>query len=68
MSAFENVELPMTILGKLNAKQRKKRAKHLLKRAEGLSLFSRYSLFAQWSVCKIVWRISYASLVFLSSN
>lgn len=31
MSAFENVELPMTILGKLNAKERKKKAKHLLK-------------------------------------
>jgi len=30
MSAFENVELPMTILGKLNAKQRKERAKELL--------------------------------------
>jgi len=31
MSAFENVELPMTILGKKNAKERKQRAKHLLK-------------------------------------
>jgi len=30
MSAFENVELPMTILGKLNSKQRKERAKELL--------------------------------------
>lgn len=33
MSAFENVELPMTILGKLSDKERKKRAKELLKRA-----------------------------------
>jgi len=31
MSAFENVELPMVILGKLSPKERKKRAKHLLK-------------------------------------
>jgi len=31
MSAFENVELPMTILGKLTPKQREKRAKMLLK-------------------------------------
>eukprot|EP00698_Gefionella_okellyi_P024624 TRINITY_DN875_c0_g2_i1.p1 TRINITY_DN875_c0_g2~~TRINITY_DN875_c0_g2_i1.p1 ORF type:complete len:275 (-),score=53.88 TRINITY_DN875_c0_g2_i1:91-915(-) len=31
MSAFENVELPMTILGKLSKKERKKRAKELLK-------------------------------------
>eukprot|EP01098_Paradermamoeba_levis_P003722 TRINITY_DN1660_c0_g2_i1.p1 TRINITY_DN1660_c0_g2~~TRINITY_DN1660_c0_g2_i1.p1 ORF type:complete len:254 (+),score=58.59 TRINITY_DN1660_c0_g2_i1:236-997(+) len=31
MSAYENVELPMTILGKLNPKERKKRAKELLK-------------------------------------
>ncbi len=30
LSAFENVELPMTILGKLSAKDRKARAKHLL--------------------------------------
>jgi len=30
MSAFENVELPMTILGKLNAKDRKTKAKDLL--------------------------------------
>ena len=32
MSAYENVELPMTILGKLTPKQRSARAKHLLKR------------------------------------
>jgi len=31
MSAFENVELPMTILGKRTAKERKRRAKELLK-------------------------------------
>jgi len=31
MSAYENVELPMTLLGKLGAKERKKRAKELLK-------------------------------------
>jgi len=31
MSAFENVELPMTILGKLNNKQRKERALELLR-------------------------------------
>jgi putative ABC transport system ATP-binding protein len=31
MSAFENVELPMIMLGKLDAKQRKKKAKKLLK-------------------------------------
>jgi len=31
MSAFENVELPMTILGKLSRQERKKRAKSLLK-------------------------------------
>ncbi|KAF0973904.1 hypothetical protein FDP41_007291 [Naegleria fowleri] len=31
MSAFENVELPMTLLGKLNKKERRKRAKELLK-------------------------------------
>eukprot|EP00164_Ancoracysta_twista_P002153 GFYU01002842.1.p1 GENE.GFYU01002842.1~~GFYU01002842.1.p1 ORF type:complete len:307 (-),score=59.56 GFYU01002842.1:189-1109(-) len=31
MSAYENVELPMTILDKLSAKQRKKRAKELLR-------------------------------------
>ena len=31
MSAFENVELPMTILGKLSVKERKRRAKELLK-------------------------------------
>jgi len=30
MSAFENVELPMTILGKLDAKERKTKAKDLL--------------------------------------
>jgi len=30
MSAFENVELPMTILGKLSARERKKRATELL--------------------------------------
>jgi putative ABC transport system ATP-binding protein len=30
MSAFENVELPMTILGKLKPAERKKRAKELL--------------------------------------
>jgi len=30
MSAFENVELPMTILGKRSAKERKRRAKQLL--------------------------------------
>ena len=30
MSAFENVELPMTILGKLSASQRKARAVDLL--------------------------------------
>ena len=30
MSAFENVELPMTILGKLNRKEQKKRAIELL--------------------------------------
>lgn len=30
MSAYENVELPMTILGKLNAKERKKRTRDLL--------------------------------------
>jgi len=30
MSAFENVELPMTILGKVSAKQRKKRVEELL--------------------------------------
>lgn len=32
MSAYENVELPMTILGKLNAKQRKRRTRDLLAR------------------------------------
>ncbi|EFC43329.1 abc transporter [Naegleria gruberi] len=31
MSAFENVELPMTLLGKLNKKERRKRAKELLR-------------------------------------
>uniref|UniRef100_A0A7S4LCH7 ABC transporter domain-containing protein n=1 Tax=Eutreptiella gymnastica TaxID=73025 RepID=A0A7S4LCH7_9EUGL len=31
MSAFENVELPMTLLGKLSEKERKSRAKTLLK-------------------------------------
>ena len=31
MSAFENVELPMAILGKLDKPQRTRRAKHLLK-------------------------------------
>lgn len=31
MSAFENVELPMTLLGKLSPKKRKQRAKDLLK-------------------------------------
>jgi len=31
MSAFENVELPMTLLGKLNKKERRKRAKDLLR-------------------------------------
>ncbi|KAL9652336.1 hypothetical protein ABK040_011992 [Willaertia magna] len=31
MSAFENVELPMTLLGKLDRKERRKRAKELLK-------------------------------------
>ena len=31
MSAFENVELPMVILGKLNRKERKKRARELLR-------------------------------------
>lgn len=31
MSAFENVELPMAILGKLSKSERTKRAKHLLK-------------------------------------
>jgi len=31
MSAFENVELPMTILGKLKQKERRERAKQLLK-------------------------------------
>ena len=31
MSAFENVELPMAILGKLDKSQRTRRAKHLLK-------------------------------------
>jgi putative ABC transport system ATP-binding protein len=31
MSAFENVELPMTLLGKYNRKQRRQRAKELLK-------------------------------------
>merc|ERR1712137_379033 len=31
MSAFENVELPMTILGKLDKAERTRRAKHLLK-------------------------------------
>jgi len=30
MSAFENVELPMTLLGKLNKKERQARAAHLL--------------------------------------
>eukprot|EP01104_Vermistella_antarctica_P017239 TRINITY_DN6082_c0_g1_i2.p1 TRINITY_DN6082_c0_g1~~TRINITY_DN6082_c0_g1_i2.p1 ORF type:complete len:314 (-),score=63.30 TRINITY_DN6082_c0_g1_i2:181-1035(-) len=30
MSAYENVELPMSILGKYNSKERKRRAKHLL--------------------------------------
>lgn len=30
LSAFENVELPMTILGKLSAKERRRRAKKLL--------------------------------------
>ncbi len=30
MSAFENVELPMTILGKLDRKARKKKARDLL--------------------------------------
>ena len=30
MSAFENVELPMTILGRLSSKQRRRRAKKLL--------------------------------------
>jgi putative ABC transport system ATP-binding protein len=30
MSAFENVELPMTILNKLNKKQRRERAEELL--------------------------------------
>jgi len=32
LSAFENVELPMTILGKLSPKERKKRTAELLKR------------------------------------
>jgi putative ABC transport system ATP-binding protein len=31
MSAFENVELPMTLLGKYNRKERRQRAKELLK-------------------------------------
>jgi putative ABC transport system ATP-binding protein len=31
MSAFENVELPMTILGKLNRKERKQKARELLR-------------------------------------
>lgn len=31
MSAFENVELPMTLLGKLSSNKRRKRAKELLK-------------------------------------
>lgn len=30
LSAYENVELPMTVLGKLSAKDRKRRCKHLL--------------------------------------
>jgi putative ABC transport system ATP-binding protein len=40
MSAFENVELPMTILGKLSPKQRTARAKHLLKCSKILILLS----------------------------
>jgi len=32
MSAFENVELPMVMLGKYDEKERKKRTKKLLKR------------------------------------
>lgn len=41
MSAFENVELPMTLLGKLNKKQRKDRAKELLKRiSKKINFFS----------------------------
>ena len=36
MSAFENVELPMTILGKLSARERKKRATELLTRTSHL--------------------------------
>lgn len=31
MSAYENVELPMTILGKLSSKERKERTKELLR-------------------------------------
>ena len=34
MSAFENVELPMIILGKMSEKEIKQRAAHLLKRKE----------------------------------
>ena len=37
MSAFENVELPMTINGKLSKNERKTRAKELLKRTEIIS-------------------------------
>jgi len=32
MTALENVELPMTILGRLNAKEKRQRAKYLLER------------------------------------
>jgi predicted ABC-type transport system involved in lysophospholipase L1 biosynthesis ATPase subunit len=38
MSAYENVELPMTILGKLSAKQCKKRTRDLLARTGFLPL------------------------------
>jgi len=31
MTAFENVELPMTVMGKLNKKQRKEKTLRLLK-------------------------------------
>ena len=43
MSAFENVELPMTILGKLSDRERAKRAKHLLKRTL-ISIFRSISI------------------------
>ena len=37
LSAFENVELPMTILGKLTPAERKRRTVELLKRTSAAS-------------------------------